>query len=85
MKIIVHLHICTTDSSKIKICQNFKDIMGPIMYFFDGRFLCQESRHKQFLYLAGALMEHSLEGIGMLRHWYINPNGKSKTNTNLLF
>ena len=30
-----------------------------------------------FFHLAGALMEHFLEGIGPLRHWYINPNKKS--------
>ena len=34
-----------------------------IIYFFDGRSL---SRHKQ-----GALMEHFLEVIAPLRHWYI--------------
>ena len=28
-------------------------------------------------YLANALMEHFLEGIVLLRHWYINPNEKS--------
>ena len=28
----------------------------------------------EFLHLAGALMEHFLEGIALLRHWYINPN-----------
>ena len=27
--------------------------------------------------LAGALMEHFLEGIAPLRHWYINPSEKS--------
>ena len=27
--------------------------------------------------LAGALMEHFLEGIALLRHKYINPNEKS--------
>ena len=49
---------------------------GPIIYFFDGR---SPSRHKQtqFLYLAGGLIEHFLEGIAPLRHWYINPNEKS--------
>ena len=31
------------------------------------------------LHLAGALMEHFLEGIAPLRHWYINPNEKSNT------
>ena len=30
------------------------------------------------LHLAGALMEHFLEGIAPLRHWYINPNEESK-------
>ena len=29
------------------------------------------------LHLAGALMEHFLEGIALLRHWYINPIEKS--------
>ena len=29
------------------------------------------------LHLAGALMEHFLEGIAPLRHWYISPNEKS--------
>ena len=42
-----------------------------------------------FFHLAGALMEHLLEGIAPLRHWYINPNEKSEetrlTNMNLLF
>ena len=46
-----------------------------IIYFFDGR---SPSRHKQeFPYLAGALMEHLLEGIAPLTHWYISPNEKS--------
>ena len=31
----------------------------------------------EFLHLAGALMEHFLEGFGPLGHWYINPNEKS--------
>ena len=36
------------------------------MYFFDGRSL---SRYKmEVLHLAGALMEHFLEGIAPLRH-----------------
>ena len=30
-----------------------------------------------FLHLAGALMEHFLEGIAPLRYWYINPNEQS--------
>ena len=47
-----------------------------IIYFFDGSSL---SRHKNSFYfiLAGSLMEHFLEGIAPLRHWYINPNEKS--------
>ena len=50
-------------------------VKGPIIYLFDGR---STSRHKQsFIHLAGALMEHFLEGIAPLRHWYINPNEKS--------
>ena len=51
-------------------------LMGPIIYFLDDRFM---SRHKQrfFHLLAGALMEHFLEGIAPLRHQYINPNERS--------
>ena len=45
--------------------------MGPIIYFFDGRSL---SRHKQvFLHLAGALMEHFLEGIAPFKTLAHNP------------
>ena len=29
------------------------------------------------MHLAGALMEHFLQGIAPLRHWYINPNEMS--------
>ena len=29
--------------------------------------------NRVFLHLAGALMEHFLEGIAWLRYWYINP------------
>ena len=29
----------------------------------------------EFFHLAGALMEHVLEGIAPLRHCYINPKG----------
>ena len=37
------------------------------------------------LHLAGAIMEYFLEGIVLLRHWYINPNEKSKKyNSSLL-
>ena len=31
----------------------------------------------EFLHLAGALLEHFLEMIGLLQNWYINPNEKS--------
>ena len=31
----------------------------------------------KFIHLAGTFMEHYLEGIAPLRHWYINPNEKS--------
>ena len=49
--------------------------MGPIIYVFDGR---SPSRNKkQFINLAGVLMERFLEGIAPLQHWYINPNEKS--------
>ena len=34
--------------------------MDPINYFFHGRFPTKDKQH--FLYLAGALMEHLLEG-----------------------
>ena len=37
--------------------------------------LCQDINRVN-LYLAGALMEHLLEGIAPLRHWNINPNEK---------
>ena len=48
---------------------------GTIVYFFDGR---SPSKHKlEFLHLAGALMEHFLEGMAPLRYLYINPNEKS--------
>ena len=46
----------------------------PIIYFIEGR---SPPRQMEVLHLAGALMEHSLEGIAPLRHWYINPNEKS--------
>ena len=44
------------------------------------------SRHKQslFLYLASAIVEHFLERIASLRHWYINPNENSNKYTSLL-
>ena len=49
---------------------------SPIIYFLDSR---SPSKHKQsFFNLEGALMEHFLKGIAPLRHWYINPNEKSK-------
>ena len=36
-------------------------------------------------HLAGALVEHFLEGIAPLGHWYINPNKKrNKYNSSLL-
>ena len=39
----------------------------------------------EVLHLVGALMEHFLEGIAPLRHWYINPNEKSnKCKSSLL-
>ena len=55
----------------------------PIIYFFDGRSL---SRHKlEFPNLSGALIEHFLEGLALLRHWHINPNEKSdKSKSSLL-
>ena len=31
-----------------------------------------------FFHLGGASRDHYLEGIAPLRHWYINPNEKSK-------
>ena len=37
--------------------------------------LCQDI--KEFIHLADALMEHLLEEIALLRHWYVNPNEKS--------
>ena len=30
------------------------------------------------MHLAGALIEHFLEGIDPIRHWYIIPNEKTK-------
>ena len=33
----------------------------------------------EVLHLAGALMEYFLEGIALLRHWYINQNTKALT------
>ena len=58
-----------SSQQKSQTIVNFK---VPIIYFFDGRCL---SRHKQeFLHIAGALMEHFLERIALLRHSYSNPN-----------
>ena len=34
--------------------------------------------------LAGALIEHFLEGIDPIRHWYIIPNEKTKKKSSLL-
>ena len=31
----------------------------------------------EVLHLAGVLMEHFLEGIAPLRHWYIDPDEKT--------
>ena len=39
--------------------------------------LHQVKTKAEVLHLAGALVEHFLEGITPLRHWYINPNEKS--------
>ena len=67
--------------SNKKNCHNIK---GPIIYFFDGR---SPSRHKQcfFIQQVCALMEHFLEGIAPLRHWYINQNEKgNKYKSSLL-
>ena len=50
------------DFPKINKC-NFEKLMGPIIYFFDGR---SPSRHKQNFFFEGALMEHFLEGIAPL-------------------
>ena len=36
------------------------------------------------MHLAGALIEHFLEGIDPIRHWYIIPNEKSIKKKNLL-
>ena len=51
-------------------------IMGPIIYFFDGKSL---SRHeiRNSDYLVDVLMNHFLEGIALLRYWCIGPNEKS--------
>ena len=72
--------ICTYYSV---IMMEQKHCMGPIIYVFDGR---SPSRHKQeFLHLADVLMEYFLEGIALLRNWYINPNEKSnKCKSSLL-
>ena len=43
-------------------------IKVPIIYFFDGISLSRQKT--EFLHSAGALMEHFLEGIAPLRHWY---------------
>ena len=51
--------------------------LGPIIYFFDGRMQIFVKTLREFLHLAGGLMEHFLEGIALLRPWYINPNEKS--------
>ena len=43
-----------------------KKILGPIIYFFDGRSLPIYEK-SFFIYVAGVLMEHFLEGIAPLR------------------
>ena len=48
---------------------NSMSILGPIIYFFDGR---SPSRQTECLHLASALMKHFLKGIAPLRLWYIN-------------
>ena len=55
-------------------------VKSPIIYFFDGR-STYIHRHKQsfFIYQAGILMEHFLQGIALLGHWYIN-NQNEKSN-----
>ena len=53
--------------------KKIKLLKGPIIYFFDGT----SPLRREFLHLAGALMEHFLEGIALLIYWYSNPNEKS--------
>ena len=56
-------------------------VKSSITYFFDGRSTYSLHRLKQsfFIYQAGILMEHFLQGIALLGHWYINnQNEKSK-------
>ena len=42
---------------------------------------------KEVLFLAGALMEHFLEGVAPLRHWYNGTLTQIRTviNTDILF
>ena len=58
-------------------------ILGaPIIYFFDGR---SPSRPKQSFYiLIGALMEHFLQGIALLRYWYVDPNEVNNWDLNFI-
>ena len=56
-----------------------KFLRDPISYFFDGR--SPSSLISEFLHLAGALMEHFLEGIAPSRLTQMS----RLTNTNRLF
>ena len=45
------------------------ELKGPIIYFIEGRSLSSHNKWR-FLHLAGALMEHLLEGrAALLRLW----------------
>ena len=46
-------------------------LLGPIVYFIEGRSLT-----RQVLNLAGALMEHLLEEIAPLRLWHVSSEEK---------
>ena len=49
--------------------------LGPNHYFIKGR--SPSETLTEVLHLAGALIEHFLEGYAPLSHWHIYPNEKS--------
>ena len=66
------------------------DLFYPSLFFFTYVFITLWAQSftslkadlfqdikKELFHLTGVLMEHFLEGITPLRHWYINPNEKS--------
>ena len=61
-------NISSIQSTNVLLVKTEK-IVGYKLSFFLKSWFC--------FHLTGALMEHFLEGIALLWHWYINPNEKS--------